>query len=173
MSRGAKVLAWSALAVCVVGGCDMVLFNFPVPLVHLESLTNPRPVKGWTTDGLILADGKQLRLPGVAQLPLESKALTEATGSGVEVRPDGRVFGLVRKWHWCGNDPVQFDLQRVDLSHLVLFFRRTPMDEQKGYLETGKPRAAGPLRRGGLIGQSGWNVSEFGQFRRFDREISP
>ena len=36
-----------------------------------------------------------------------------ATASGVELAPDGRVYGLVRIHHWCGNDPVQTHIART------------------------------------------------------------
>jgi len=92
------------------------------PPVHIEeSLQSPVGVRGWNREGLLLEDGRLVRLPKIKALPAQSEALTQATAHGVEITPEGRVIGLVNVWHWCGNDPVRRHLVRVDLSHLLMF----------------------------------------------------
>src|SRR5580765_8080734 len=87
----------------------------------IDTLKSPIQVVGWSAQGLRLADSRLIQLPGFCELPVISDALTEATGRGVEVSPDGRVFGLVRIHHWCGNDPVRVHVVRVDLADLLTF----------------------------------------------------
>ena len=45
--------------------------------------------------------------PSLVYRPIR-RVLALGTKHGVEVGADGRVFGLVRVWHWCGNDPVGY-----------------------------------------------------------------
>src|SRR5436189_5371495 len=85
---------------------------FPVNLV--ERLDSPSSVRGWSEDGVVLADGRSIKLPGFRRLPTASKALSEATKRAVEITPDGRVVGLARVHHWCGNDPLGEHIARVD-----------------------------------------------------------
>ena len=66
------------------------------------------------------ADGRTLALPGVSKVIAPASVAKDITENGVEVRPDGTVYALVRVHHWCGNDPVRFQLGRVDLSSLLL-----------------------------------------------------
>src|SRR5262245_13928214 len=94
------------------------------PIRKVEVLHSPTLVTGWSEDGLRLADGRILQLPGFRKLPRESAALTEATKRGVEIASDGRVYGLVRIWHWCGNDPVREHIARVDLADMLMFLRQ-------------------------------------------------
>ena len=39
----------------------------------------------------------------------------------MEIAWDGRVYGLVPIWHWCGCDPVGSHLVKVDLSRMLRF----------------------------------------------------
>src|SRR5258705_3451827 len=91
------------------------------PIHRLESLHAPIAVKSWTPDGLSLSDGRMVQLPGIHALPSASLALSEMTKRGIEISADGRVYGLVRVHHWCGNDPVREDIARGDISHGMTF----------------------------------------------------
>src|SRR2546430_9087425 len=82
------------------------------PIKIIEKLESPVPVRGWSEDRLLSADGQTILLPGFRKLPKTSKALFEATKRGVEITPDGLVVGLVRVHHWCGNDPVEEHITR-------------------------------------------------------------
>lgn len=128
------------------------------PIHQIETLQDPVAVSKWSSDGLHLADGRIMQLPGLRSLPVDSAALAEATKRGVEIHPDGHVLGLVRIHHWCGNDPVTEHIVRIDLSELMLFLRAgepvapTPAPE---YLVT-KP--------GGAFTESGWRIDDFMDF---------
>jgi len=91
------------------------------PVHKIESLETSVAVKSWTTNGFLLLDGHTIRLPGLHSLPGESPALTEITKRGVEISADGRVYGLVRVHHWCGNDPVREHIARVNISDAMMF----------------------------------------------------
>jgi hypothetical protein len=96
---------------------------FPVDII--ETLESPVAVITWGTTGLVLADGSTVPLPGIDALPAESDVLTQTTARGVEITPDGRVIGLVRIHHWCGNDPVREHLIRVDIADLLAYRQYT------------------------------------------------
>jgi len=63
-----------------------------VPIKRIETLHNAVAVTGWSSNGLRLADGRIVQLPGIHSLPSESDALTETTKRGVEIAADGRVW---------------------------------------------------------------------------------
>ena len=91
------------------------------PIKKIESLQSPTAVKGWTEAGLLLDGGRTIQLPGFRSLPALSDALTEVVQRGVEVATNGRIFGLVKVHHWCGNDPVREHIAKVDISDMLLF----------------------------------------------------
>ncbi|HMC11203.1 MAG TPA: hypothetical protein VKH44_07925, partial [Pirellulaceae bacterium] len=62
----------------------------------IEQLNSPLQIAGWSDGGLKLADGRNVALPGIKELPSRSIVLSEATKRGVEVANDGRVYGLIR-----------------------------------------------------------------------------
>jgi len=130
---------------------------FPIHII--EHLSSPVAVDGWDEDGLQLADGRHIPLPEFSRLPVRSMALSEATRSGVELGLDGRVYGLVRVHHWCGNDPVRKHIARVDLSHMLTYL-------QEGEMQTPPPdphwRVDEP---GGWFSDYGWDVSQFVYFQ--------
>ncbi|MCH8147599.1 MAG: hypothetical protein IH987_06325 [Planctomycetes bacterium] len=131
----------------------------PVPIFRsikiVEQLLSPIAVQDWAEDGLLLADGRQIQLPGFTKLPAVSPALSEATKRGIEIT-NGSVYGLMRIHHWCGNDPVREHIARVDLSQLLTF-----LDEGEHLNESVQASWPGS----GRISQSGWNVSEYFRFR--------
>jgi hypothetical protein len=92
-----------------------------VPIDIIERLDDPIAVSGWEEDGLRLVDGRTVQLPGFTALPKTSSLLASTTKNGVEIDEQGRVFGIVEVWHWCGNDPVRDDFRRVDLAMLLAF----------------------------------------------------
>src|SRR5690349_9172218 len=62
-----------------------------VPIKKIETLHNAVVVTGWCSNGLNLADGRIVQLPGIHSLPSDSVALNEATKRGVEIAAGGRV----------------------------------------------------------------------------------
>jgi hypothetical protein len=97
-------------------------------------------------------------LPGISNLPATSDAIAESTKRGVEMGTDGRVYGLVRIHHWCGNDPVREHITRVDISEMLLFLR---VGEPVLKL---LPEEQGLEQPGGTFSRFGWTVDEFMEF---------
>lgn len=128
------------------------------PIRRIESLQGSVGVAGWNDSELMLADGRKVKLPGFRKLPLKSEGLFAATKQGVEIAPDGRIFGLVRIHHWCGNDPVQEHVARVDISDLLLF-----LGEGEPIFKL-PPQEEGLQPPGGTFSRFGWTVDEFLQF---------
>lgn len=135
----------------------------------IEDLSSPVAVAGWSEAGLELRDGRTVSLVGVRISPELSTALTEATRHGVELGADGRVYGLVRVHHWCGNDPIREHIARVDLARLMTYLGPAP-----AALTPGESLVVTP---GGRFTTCGWNVSEFYEFqgwcRLLDRRDGP
>src|SRR5207249_11302566 len=92
LSVGA-VVAWQHISYYMLTG------RFS-PIHKIESLQNGVAVKGCTSDGLLLGDGRTIQLPGFRELRKESVAWTEATKRAVEMAGDGHAFGLMRVHHW-------------------------------------------------------------------------
>ncbi|MBS1718017.1 MAG: hypothetical protein JSS72_09840 [Armatimonadetes bacterium] len=86
---------------------------------HIERLSSSIGVKLIAKDGLHLDDGRVLMLPGFVELPENSKVLAAATARGVEINPDGRVYGLIKVRRTCGNDSTMYDVSRVDLGYAL------------------------------------------------------
>jgi hypothetical protein len=124
-----RIFLWTITAMTVaalgVQGCAVLDFHMLtghwVPIHIEERLQSPLTVRGWSRDGLLLEDGRLVPLPGIEALPTDSEALKQGTARGIEITPDGRVMGLLKVHHWCGNDPVRLHIVRVDLSYLLMW----------------------------------------------------
>lgn len=81
----------------LLGVAGVCLRSIPAlnPLIAIEELDSPIRVKSMTDTHLILQDGRAIALRGMAHLPNQNPLFQEATSSGVELRPDGDVYGLV------------------------------------------------------------------------------
>ena len=165
MRRKTKIVWLSIVVLAVMAvvaapriGFFMLTGRF-TPIRQIDSLHAPIAVKGWTPDGLSLSDGRMVQLPGIHALPSVSPALSEMTKRGVEISADGRVYGLVRVHHWCGNDPVREHLARVDISDAMMFLH-------VGQTIAPVPESDSTVREaGGRFTEWGWNVSEYIQFQ--------
>jgi hypothetical protein len=140
-----------------------------VPIKVSETLEHPVKVSGWNTDGLHLADGRMVQLPGIQSLPPSSPALDEVIKRGVELRPDGRVIGLVRVHHWCGNDPVIEEIARVDISEMMRFLR---VGEPQTAVAKGEILIPESLA-GGTFSKWGWRIDEYLQLRGREARQAP
>lgn len=165
------VLGFPVLAGVVIASWPRIQFWMLTgswfPIEQIESLQALVAVKAWTTDGLLLADGRNVPLPGLNSLPSESAALTEMTSHGVEVAPDGRVYGLVRIHHWCGNDPVRKHIACLDIADVLLFLH-------VGQAITSRPAIDSPAcEAGGSFSEWGWNVSEYFEYQMWRRMNGP
>jgi len=153
------------LAVLVAANCSHInhflLTGHFLPIDIIESLNNPVQVEAWTAAGLGSVDGRTIPLPGVTRLPETSDALAEAKKRGIEVAENGRVYGLVRVHHWCGNDPVREHLARIDIADLLRFL---------GEGEYAVPSEAEKYRdpsRLGSFSRWGWDVGEYYLYRQW------
>lgn len=157
LARHWKRVALAGTIVFLLVNWDSVLalvtFHY-WPQSHIERLQGAVEVDGWAASGLRLKDGRTVQLPGFRELPKESFALARATSQGVEITPEGRVIGLVRVWHWCGNDALRNDVRRVDIAHLLEFMREGKFDR---VIAKDEPE---PFSAGGGFGDYGWNISE-------------
>ena len=158
----AVVAAWPRISFFMLTGRFL-------PITRIQTLHAPITVKGWGPDGLFLADGRTVRLPGLRALPNGSPALAEATKRGIEIGTDARLYGLVRIHHWCGNDPVREHIARVDISDMMIFLR------------VGEPVSTVPeaefrgREAGGRFSEWGWRIEEFSHFQswRTFAEMAP
>lgn len=126
----------------------------------IEPLENPVGVEKWVSDGLILADGRLLPLPGVSQLPERSGILKELTRRGVEIGGDGRVYGLIKIHYWCGTTRMPYHLARMDIADVLIFLRIGESTLYAPDMPTGKGESGGMFYE-----ELGWNVSEMVEFR--------
>ncbi len=119
-SRKAKwVLAVATLAAILIARWFYVV-NDRSPKTIVDALNSSLTIKSVGEEGLVTADGRMLPLPDVPKPRFPASVARDILDHGVEVTPDGSVYGLVRVVHWCGNDPVRFHLARIDLTSLLI-----------------------------------------------------
>ena len=126
--RKVVVISVVMLLACVAGSMLLPFVGIFRHEGHAETLQAPRQIRQITPEGLILENGALLKIPYVQSIPTNLPVLLAATQRGVEVEPSGQVIGLIKVWHWCGNDPVLSHLGRVDLTGLLLFAGATPTE---------------------------------------------
>lgn len=136
-----------------------------IPIWKFDTLAKPAAVRGWTTEGLQLADGRLLPLTGVTALPKESVALSQGIKRGVEIDEEGRVYGLVNIRRTCGNDPVVQRLVRVDLADVLIFLHEATPTRPLSPEQMDWPQG---VRRG--FNERGWSVGELGNFMQWQCE---
>lgn len=138
------------------------------PTVNIfETLTDPVVVIGGDEHGLLLADGRQVGLPGVARLPAASLMLDRATTGGVEVTTDGRVVGLLPIRHRCSSGPTCLREARVDLAHLVMYFGEVEVASEK--LRAIGERKIHPAFE---FSERGWWAASFEEFAAWSKRAS-
>lgn len=168
---------WVYLLAALVGGSVAGLFPRTAVVVGsiivevprseeiIETLHEPLTVARWCKDGLVLADGRTVTLPGIPELPEKSAMLLRLVSSGVEIDPAGRIYGLIDVWHRCGNDPVGRHVARVDIARVLEF--------------VGECGAPGPIEGAPLdeicddVSEYGWNVSCYYSFTRRWTDATP
>lgn len=145
-------------------GSHFLLTGQFFPIDKFDQLQEAVAIDGWSEDGLALADGRTIMLPELTSLPKKSVALEAATKRGVDIGQDGRVYGLVKIHHWCGNDPVRNHIAKVDLAHMLMFLRE------------GEPKSAlaetmfGNREAGGFS-EWGWNISDYLLLQHFEEAL--
>jgi hypothetical protein len=114
-----RVGRWLIYSLLGCSGFHFLGTGSPIPLWHIERLNHPVAVRAIGEDALELRDGGQVRLPFIKKLPKADPCFVKALRHGVEVGPDGEVFGLIDPARMCGNDPVVFYRKRINLSDLA------------------------------------------------------
>ncbi len=115
-----KTIFLSVVLILAGAACFFLFTGSFFPKRIVEELNNPCQVKEITEKGFVMADGRLVRVPYVCRVPVNSVILCDAVKTGVEVCPDGSIFGLLRIHHWCGNDPVRYHIGRINLTNLIL-----------------------------------------------------
>src|SRR5688572_6770987 len=134
-----------------------------LPIRIVESLQLPVAVMGWSEEGLVLADGSSVQLPGFRWLPAQSAALSEITKRGIEISSDGRIYGLTRIHHWCGNDPVREHIARVDIANVLAFLREGEM------VNPPRVKPFDPDGEEGRFSEHGWDIGSYYSFRTMEK----
>jgi hypothetical protein len=149
------------LSLLVLSALGFCLFVIPVsnfrrwfPRRIIERLESPIAVKSWSREGIILSDGRILTFPGLEKVLTNSLALDEVAKRGLEISSDGSVYGLVRVWHWCGNDSVREHVARVDVKKMVLYLS-----------ELDQVLAEYGQNSNSKFSECGWNISSWSELR--------
>lgn len=159
---GVKVLV---VILVIYSLSHLIMTGSPFPISMIEHLNQPTHVNDWSDLGLILEDGKTLQLPGYTKLPNQSAALSQAISRGVEVTPNGRVIGLVRIHHWCGNDPVRYHIVKVDLSRMLMFLNEGEYETPETSLDPELFEIYRP--ESSHFSDAGWNQSQYYRFQNW------
>jgi len=104
---------------------------FPVRIE--EKLSNPVSAPTWVPDGILIRGGSKVLPLGMTRLPERSNAIQSILRHGVELHPDGRVFGLVEAHPSCGNDPVVSRLVRVDIGSFLHYIGQGESSLKQAY----------------------------------------
>ena len=110
-------------------GQHLLLTGSPFPIYHIERLHSPVAVKQVDKDVLQLADGRRVHLPLIKEIPANDVVFNTALQHGVEVTDGGDVIGLIQWPRFCGNDPVTYRLQRIDLTELAATLHPAGIDD--------------------------------------------
>lgn len=110
---------WIVSPLVVLSALYFMCTGSPIPLWHVEHLEEPVQVREVTREALVLDDGRRVTLPHVAAIPVDSPVFQAALQRGIEVGNGGSLYGLIKIYHWCGHDPVRYDLSRVNLDELA------------------------------------------------------
>lgn len=102
----------------------------PFPTWHLESLNSPIAIKSVKADGLLLADGRTIKLPFVKRIPADDPLMLAAVEHGIEIADDGKVFGLLSVKRSCGYDSLWIR-RRVNLASLAAILLPNNLDDSQ------------------------------------------
>jgi hypothetical protein len=129
------------------------------PINRIDKLVDSHFVSGWSENGLRMSDGRLVMPLGMKALPKTSESLSIVLNNGVEVASDGKVYGLVKIHHWCGNDPVEYDLRKIDIGQLLAFYHEgTSTIKPYQYPDEGFVKSGGGSKYG-------WSISSLVDMR--------
>jgi hypothetical protein len=130
-----RVTGWNlfrnvAVALALLfSGFYFLLTGFPFPVYRIERLRSPVTVNHVDNDVLQLADGRQVSLPLIKELPADDALFNIALQHGVEVNTNGDIYGLIEWPKFCGNDPTIYNLRRINLTELAAALHPTGLDD--------------------------------------------
>ncbi len=110
-----------ATTVCLLTIC-FLLWGVPFPLVHIETVQNMEQVQSVAGNVIRLGSGSDICLERLSYIPT-NKLISAVLGRGLRL-DNGKIVGLVRIHHWCGNDPIRYDVRRVDFELLCVYVDR-------------------------------------------------
>ena len=90
-----------------------------ISMVSISFLANRVHVEGVRGNALVLQNGDVCVLPHVAYVPTNCVVMA-ALKKGVAIDESGEILALLKIDHWCGNDPVVYHIEKVNLSALAL-----------------------------------------------------
>jgi hypothetical protein len=115
-----KILGKLILGVVLVFmGVHFLVTCCPIPLFRIDHLRNPQRVLSIENTALILEGQSRINIPHILQIPRSNAVFKAAISHGVEVCETGRVYGLIKMHHYCGNDPMRYDRRKVNLTELI------------------------------------------------------
>lgn len=108
-----------------------LLTGSPFPTWDLESLNSPVAVISVKADGLLLEDGRTIRLPFAKRIPTDDPLMLAAVEHGVEITGDGKVLGLLSVKRNCGLETCVWYRRRVNLASLAAILLPDNLDESQ------------------------------------------
>lgn len=115
--------------VLLFSGFYFLMTGFPFPVYHIERLRSPVAVEQVHKAALQLADGRQVSLPLIKELPADDALFNIALQHGVEVNTNGDVYRLIEWPKFCGNDPTIYNLRRINLTELAAALHPAGLDD--------------------------------------------
>mgnify|MGYP000512293578 CR=1 FL=1 len=134
----------------------------------VDELDSPVAVKKIVGKYLILESGQQVTFEGIKKIPDQSSVFQKAIVNGVYVSDEGYAYGLLKIWHWCGNDSVREHIAKVDLGVLAGLLDHKQVEEDIPYSEN-KFSFIHPKMKEFIndYDDHGWSVSKFIQYENF------
>jgi hypothetical protein len=148
----------------IVIGIWLVLVSFLITRQHIDELDNPKTVSQIYPHGILLQDGTLVELPYITEMPVKSPVFQAALKHGIEINQDGNVYGILKLWHYCGNDPIRLDLRKVNLSDLAAFLH--PKGATEKYSVELYIQDDNALKYFNHYSSHGWNYGTYLWFKR-------
>jgi hypothetical protein len=148
----------------IVIGIGFVLSLLPITRQHIDELDNPKTVSQIYPHGILLQDRTFVELPNITEIPVKSSVFQAALKQGIEMNQDGNVYGILKLWHSCGNDPIRLDLRKVNLSDLAAFLHPNGATE-KYYVEL-DTQDDNVLEHFNYYSSHGWHYGTYLLFKR-------
>ena len=144
-----------------------------ISMVSISFLANRVHVEGVRGNALVLQNGDVCVLPHVAYVPTNCVVMA-ALKKGVAIDESGEILALLKIDHWCGNDPVVYHIEKVNLSALALATdfgcASNDLKQRDWYVdmcqEIAGKHAASHLR------SQGWSVSNLPHLRYITRKLT-